>query len=75
VQREAEPEIQSSQDEISSDLLEKTRDKRYVTTVTTTTVVSTSTSYSFTVTTYTKTLSIGSTTSVLICLPSGITVC
>merc|ERR1712243_202797 len=75
---EVEPEILSSHSEIvdGSAVADHVIKKRFAfTSVITTTTTTTITSVSFTSTTFTSTLNIGSTTSVLTCLPAGIVTC
>jgi hypothetical protein len=74
---EVVPEIMSSALDVADQLEDghHSLQKRAIYSYSTFFITSTVTSYSFTSTTYTKTLKIGSTTSVLICLPSGISVC
>jgi len=75
---EVEPEILSSHSETvdGSAVADHVIKKRFAfTSVITTTATTTITSVSFTSTTFTSTLNIGSTTSVLTCLPVGIVTC
>ena len=75
---EVEPEILSSHSETvdGSAVADHVIKKRFAfTSVITTTTTTTITSVSFTSTTFTSTLNIGSTTSVLTCLPVGIVTC
>merc|ERR1711911_532627 len=75
---EVEPEILSSHSETvdGSAVADHVIQKRFaITTITTATVSSTVTAFSFVTTTFTSTVNIGSTTSVLTCLPAGFVTC
>jgi len=75
---EVEPEILSSHSETvdGSAVADHVIQKRFaITTITTATVSSTITAFSFVTTTFTSTVNIGSTTSVLTCLPAGFVTC